>query len=92
MKFAPKCRTKNLGMLNTILERFCSFLNWEGAIIRPQIRPRKIPGYDKLRCRDNLSGQHSYLTHYKLLYYIFLIYGDHNGLCYLCNIKSQIHA
>ena len=32
-------------MIYTILESLCSFLNWEGADIRPQIRPRKIP-YD----------------------------------------------
>ena len=43
MKFSPKCRTKKLGMIYTILRRFCSFFNWEGAVIRPQIRPRKIP-------------------------------------------------
>ena len=43
MKFSPKCRTKILGMMYTILGSFCSFLNWEGADIRPQIRPRKIP-------------------------------------------------
>ena len=35
--------TKNLGMINSILGSFCSFFNWEGASIRPQIRPRKIP-------------------------------------------------
>ena len=43
MKFAPKCRTKKLGIINTTLGSFCSFLNWQGADIRPQIRPRKIP-------------------------------------------------
>ena len=43
MKFSPKCRTKKLGMIYTILESFCSFSNWDGADIRPQIRPRKIP-------------------------------------------------
>ena len=42
-KFPPKCRTKKLGMIYTILGSFCSFLNWEVADIRPQIRPRKIP-------------------------------------------------
>ena len=31
MKFSPKCRTKKLGMLYTILGSFCSFLNWEGG-------------------------------------------------------------
>ena len=45
MNCSPKCRTKKLGMIYTILGRFCSFfLNWEGADIRLQIRPRKIPG------------------------------------------------
>ena len=29
-------------MMYTILGSFCSFLNWEEANIRPQIRPRKI--------------------------------------------------
>ena len=43
MKFSPKCRTKKLGMIYTILGSFCSFINWEGADIRPQISPRKIP-------------------------------------------------
>ena len=42
MKFSPKCRTKKLGIMKTILGGFCSFLNWEGADIQPQIRPRKI--------------------------------------------------
>ena len=43
MKFSPNCRTKKLVMIYTILGSFCSFLNWEGADIQPQIRPRKIP-------------------------------------------------
>ena len=38
MKFSPKCRTKKLGIIYTILGSFCSFLNWKG----PKIRPRKI--------------------------------------------------
>ena len=42
MKFSPKCRTKKFGIIYTILGSFCSFLNWEGAVIWPQIRPRKI--------------------------------------------------
>ena len=47
MKLSPKCRTKELGMnmVCTIFGSFCSFLNWEGADIWPQIRPRKIPGH-----------------------------------------------
>ena len=36
MKFSPKCRTKKLGMIYSILISFCSFLNWEGADIRPR--------------------------------------------------------
>ena len=47
MKFSPKCRTKKLGMIYTILGSFCSFFNWEGADIRPQIIPGKIPSQDK---------------------------------------------
>ena len=43
MKLSSKCRTKKLGMIFTILGKFCSFLTWEGAYIWPQIRPRKIP-------------------------------------------------
>ena len=52
MKFAPKCRNKKLGMIYTILGSFCSFLNWIGAIIRPQIRPRKIPALQKIAKTD----------------------------------------
>ena len=48
MKFAPKCRTKKLGMIYTILGSFCSFFNWEGVDILPQIRPRKIPGLNSV--------------------------------------------
>ena len=43
MKFSPKCRTRKLGKICTSLGSFCSFLNWEGADIRSQIRLRKIP-------------------------------------------------
>ena len=57
MKFSPKCRTKKLGMIYTILGSFCSFSNWEGANIRPQIRLRKIPGMG-----DVLVGQVSYVV------------------------------
>ena len=42
MTFLPKFRAKKLGMICTILESFCSVLNWEEADIWPQIRPRKI--------------------------------------------------
>ena len=45
MKFSPKCRSKKLGMTYIILGSFCSFLNWKGADIGPQIRPRKTPKY-----------------------------------------------
>ena len=37
-------KTKQLGMIYTILGSFCSFFNWEGTDIRPKIRHRKIPG------------------------------------------------
>ena len=43
IKCSPKCRTKKLGMIYTILGSFCSFFNWEGADIRPQARHSKIP-------------------------------------------------
>ena len=45
MKFSWKCRTMSmkLVMIYTILWSFCWFFNWEGAVIRSQIRPRKIP-------------------------------------------------
>ena len=43
MKFSPKYRAKELRTIFTILGSFFSFLNWEGAEIRPQIWPRKIP-------------------------------------------------
>ena len=46
MKFLPKCRTKKLGKIYTILGSFCLFFNWERADIRPRIRPRKIPVKD----------------------------------------------
>ena len=36
MKISPKCRTKKLGMRNTILGSFRSCLNWEGADIQPK--------------------------------------------------------
>ena len=29
-------------MIYTILESFCSFLKWEGVVIWPKVRPRKI--------------------------------------------------
>ena len=45
MKFSSNCRTKILGVIYTILGSFCSFLNWEGAVIGPQIMPRKIPDW-----------------------------------------------
>ena len=43
--FRLKWRTssKKLGMIYTIFGSFCSFLNWEEANIRLQIRPKKIP-------------------------------------------------
>ena len=42
-------------MLFTILESFCSFLDWEGADIRPQNRPRKIPDMftQGVKCHTN---------------------------------------
>ena len=43
MKLSPKCRTKKLRTIYTIVGSFCSFFNWEGANIGPQVRLRKIP-------------------------------------------------
>ena len=45
MKFSPKCRTKKLGMINTILERVCSFLYpatkvWRGIMLYPSVSVR----------------------------------------------------
>ena len=42
MNFSPKCYTMKLVMINMIFGSFCSFFNWEGADIQPQIRSRKI--------------------------------------------------
>ena len=42
MKFTPNCRAKELLMLFTNFGSFGSFLDWEGADIRPQNSPRKI--------------------------------------------------
>ena len=36
MNVSPKCRTKELGIIYSILGSFCSFFNWEGADIRPK--------------------------------------------------------
>ena len=44
MKFSPKCRSKKWVMIYTILGRFCSFLNKDGANNWPQIMSRKTPG------------------------------------------------
>ena len=52
MKFSSKCRTKKLGMIYTIFGSFCLFYNWDGANIRPKIRPRKILE----QCRFRSSG------------------------------------
>ena len=42
MKFSPKCRTSEIEIdIHTILGSFCNVFNWEGADIRPQIRPKK---------------------------------------------------
>ena len=50
MKFSPKFGTKRLGMIFTILGRFCSFLNSEGTVIRPHIRPRKMLAMYIINC------------------------------------------
>ena len=56
MKFSLKCRAKKLGILYIILGRFCSFLNWEGADIWPQIWSRKIPGMYKSKNLSSYTG------------------------------------
>ena len=61
MKFSPKCRTKKLGMLNTHLGSFCISFNWEGADIRPQIRPRKISGDSVLLYTCIIYSHHMYI-------------------------------
>ena len=43
MIFLPKCRAKEFRMLFTILDSFCSFLDWEEADIQPKMNRRKIP-------------------------------------------------
>ena len=43
MKCTPKSRTNEFEMMFTILGSVCSILDWEGADIRPQTRPKKIP-------------------------------------------------
>ena len=52
MKFSPRCRTKKVGIIYTILGSFYSFLNWEGTNIRLQIRPRKISVFVRLTYID----------------------------------------
>ena len=48
MKFSPKCRTKRLGIINTILKFLLIFdLGREGADIGPLIRLWKIPEHEK---------------------------------------------
>ena len=44
MKFSRKCSTKKLGIGKFLLIFFINF-NWEGADIRPQIKPWKKPGF-----------------------------------------------
>ena len=48
MKFSSNFRTKELGILFTILGSFHSFLDWEGADIWLQNRPKKIPALKSL--------------------------------------------
>ena len=55
MKCSPKCRTKKLGMIYTILGSFCSFLNWKWTIVQPQIRPRKIPAGSEFVVANTLA-------------------------------------
>ena len=45
INFSPKCRSKKLGMIYTILGNFAHFFNWERADIRLPIRHKKIPAF-----------------------------------------------
>ena len=65
MKFLTKCRTKNLGMIYSFLGRFCSFLNWEGADILLQIKPRKIPDFLFVRV-DALHSSQIFFSHVRI--------------------------
>ena len=56
MKFPPSCRIKELVIIYAILGSFCSFLNWEGAAIRPLIRPGKIPGVENSLDPDQMAS------------------------------------
>ena len=69
MVFSPKCRTKKLGMIYTILGSFCFFFNWEGAQNWPHIRLRKIPVCVYAACL-NLTGfaQACYVLEYRGLF------------------------
>ena len=49
MEFSPKCRTKKLGMIYTILESFYHFLIGK-ADIQPEIRPMRIPEMSDYLC------------------------------------------
>ena len=62
-------------LFSFILESFCSFLNREGANIRPQIRPRKIPA----QCYIQGSG-HQHLGSREDFCKVFTIYGYGNYL------------
>ena len=46
---------RNWEMIYTILESFCSIFNWEGAYIRPQIKPRKRGNLDRLFAKKNIG-------------------------------------
>ena len=65
MKFSPKCRTKKVGMIYTILGSFPSFFNWEWAVIRPQIRLGKAVFYvnmEREKCSKFQNIYHLYIT------------------------------
>ena len=85
MKFPPKYRTKKLRMIYTIFWSFCSFLNWEGAHIRPQIRPRKIPVANPSFGQENKSNSKP-LVFDPCLYLIYLL---HNAVFVYCPRNSD---
>ena len=81
MNISPKCETKKLGMIYTILGSFCSFFNWEGANIQPQIRPRKIP-VNSIECYN--------IWMLKNICYHMLINMYTNNLSHISHIMGKI--
>ena len=76
-----------------LTEGFCSILNWEGADILPQIRPRKIPasrGPYNFAKNSNVCNCDWYLTLFVLLDYPKYIYTITMELSILHSKGSQV--